>query len=71
VETNIRPQVGEVIAYDDGRDGYKGARAVVVGADEFGMVVQFDDRADTTPQTSLCLASNGRMSNLHIAFQYE
>ena len=50
----MRPRVehqieqGSRISYDDGRPGHEGVGATVLAADEQGMTVQFDDRADTT-----------------------
>jgi hypothetical protein len=44
----IRPQPGSVISYDDGRPGHQGILASVISVDEQGMLVQFQDRADTT-----------------------
>lgn len=40
-------QAGTTIVYDDGRPGHY-VKAVVLNADERGMTVQFEDRADTT-----------------------
>jgi hypothetical protein len=42
----IRP--GSMISYNDGREGHKGVQALVISVDHAGMVVQFEDRADTT-----------------------
>lgn len=46
--TTIGPIVGDVISYNDGRPGHQDVRAVVLSVDRIGMVVQFEDRADTT-----------------------
>ena len=37
-----------VIVYDDGRDGHRAVRATVLSVSRLGMVVQFEDRSDTT-----------------------
>jgi hypothetical protein len=43
----VRP--GARISYDDGRPGHQDVRATVLEVTEgHGMLVQFDDRADTT-----------------------
>jgi hypothetical protein len=39
---------GDRIIYNDGRPGHQGVPATVIGVDDCGMTVQFDDRADTT-----------------------
>lgn len=39
---------GSRISYDDARPGHRGVTATVVAVEERGMMVQFDDRADTT-----------------------
>ena len=39
---------GGSIVYNDGRPGHSGAVASVLGVDDKGMTVQFEDRADTT-----------------------
>ena len=36
------------IVYDDGRPGYQNVKAVVLSRTAKGMIVQFEDRADTT-----------------------
>lgn len=42
-------KVGGRISYDDGRPGHRNVRALVLEVtDGHGMLVQFDDRADTT-----------------------
>jgi hypothetical protein len=38
---------GSRISYDDGRPGHKGVAAIVLAVDTDGMLVQFEDRADT------------------------
>jgi hypothetical protein len=44
-----RVKVGDRIPYDDGRPGHRGVGATVLDlAEGHGMLVQFDDRADTT-----------------------
>ena len=50
MKLNIRFQVkvGGRISYNDGRPGHEGVEATVLAVDERGMMVQFDDRADTT-----------------------
>ena len=42
----IKP--GKRIVYNDGRPGHINALATVLAVDAKGMVVQFDDRADTS-----------------------
>jgi hypothetical protein len=42
----VRP--GTVLTYDDGRDGHKGIKAVVLTVMERYLVAQFEDRADST-----------------------
>ena len=47
----IQDQVrkGSTISYDDGRPGHQDVRATVLEVvDGHGMLVQFEDRADTT-----------------------
>lgn len=39
---------GGRIVYNDGRPGHKGVFATVLEADQKGMTVQFEDRADTS-----------------------
>jgi hypothetical protein len=39
---------GGRIVYNDGRTGHSGVFATVVNLDTNGMMVQFEDRADTT-----------------------
>ncbi len=39
---------GGRIVYSDGRSGHSGVFAAVLGVDPKGMLVQFEDRADTT-----------------------
>jgi len=39
---------GGRIVYNDGRAGHSGVFATVIEVDAKGMVVQFEDRADTT-----------------------
>ncbi len=42
-------KAGSRISYDDGRPGHQGVEATVIDVvDGHGMLVQFDDRADTT-----------------------
>lgn len=42
-------RTGGRISYDDGRPGHQGVQATVLNViDGHGMLVQFDDRADTT-----------------------
>jgi hypothetical protein len=41
-------KVGRKVSYDDGRPGHRGVQAMVLEVvDGHGMLVQFDDRADT------------------------
>lgn len=46
--TTQRIKAGGRISYNDGRPGHQGVEATVLAVDARGMVVQFDDRADTT-----------------------
>ena len=39
---------GDIVIYDDGRPGHRGAKAAVLSSDENWSIVQFEDRADTT-----------------------
>ena len=39
---------GGRIVYNDGRAGHSGVFATVIETDQKGMIVQFEDRADTT-----------------------
>jgi hypothetical protein len=39
---------GAMLTYNDGRPGHTRARAEVLSVNPRGMLVQFDDRADTT-----------------------
>jgi hypothetical protein len=39
---------GMFIVYNDGRPGHTNAKAVILEVDKAGMVVSFEDRADTT-----------------------
>lgn len=51
MKLNVAYQVkpGGRISYDDGRPGHRGVQATVLEiADGHGMLVQFDERADTT-----------------------
>ncbi len=51
MKLNIVHQIrrGGRISYDDGRPGHEGVEATVLEVtDGHGMLVQFDDRADTT-----------------------
>jgi hypothetical protein len=41
-------RVGERIVYNDGRDGHTNINAVVLEIHPNFMIVQFEDRADTT-----------------------
>lgn len=43
---SVRP--GTVLSYDDGRDGHRGVRAIVLSVAEDYLIAQFEDRADTT-----------------------
>ena len=50
MKLNVAYQVkaGGRISYNDGRPGHEGVEATVLAVDKRGMMVQFDDRADTT-----------------------
>jgi hypothetical protein len=39
---------GDILVYDDGRPGHSGVKAVVLSNLENCLIVQFEDRADTT-----------------------
>jgi hypothetical protein len=39
---------GTILIYNDGRPGHTSASATVLETDAKSMIVQFDDRADTT-----------------------
>lgn len=39
---------GGRIVYNDGRPGHTDAQAIILAVSEVGMVVQFEDRADTS-----------------------
>ena len=39
---------GDILVYDDGRPGHVGVKAVVLSNHETSVIVQFEDRADTT-----------------------
>jgi hypothetical protein len=39
---------GDILVYDDGRPGHAGVKAVVLSNHENSVIVQFEDRADTT-----------------------
>ncbi len=39
---------GDILVYDDGRPGHSGVKAVVLSNHENNVIVQFEDRADTT-----------------------
>jgi hypothetical protein len=39
---------GDILVYDDGRPGHVGVKAVVLSNHENSVIVQFEDRADTT-----------------------
>jgi len=41
-------KAGDRLTYNDGRPGHSGVQATVLSVNGSGMVVQFDDRADTT-----------------------
>jgi hypothetical protein len=43
---NFKP--GQTIVYDDGRPGHRGVSATILSVSKTTMVVQFEDRADTT-----------------------
>jgi hypothetical protein len=45
---NTKLEPGQTITYDDGRPGHRGVSAVICSVGETEMVVQFEDRADTT-----------------------
>ncbi len=39
---------GDILVYDDGRPGHRGSKAEVLSNDKSHVVLQFEDRADTT-----------------------
>ena len=39
---------GDLLVYDDGRPGHVGVKAVVLSNHQNCLIVQFEDRADTT-----------------------
>ena len=41
-------KTGMTLVYDDGRIGHRSVKATVISVSAIGMVVQFEDRADTT-----------------------
>lgn len=43
---NLKPE--SRLVYDDGRAGHAGVGATVIGTNDAGCMVQFDDRADST-----------------------
>lgn len=59
-------QPGQTIAYDDGRPGHRGVLATVLSVSGTGMVVQFEDRADTT---TISFADRGWMDYLKVEIE--
>ena len=55
---------GGRIVYNDGRHGHKDVFATVLAVDTKGMVVQFEDRADTT---RIAFADRGWMDYIELA----
>ena len=55
---------GGRIVYNDGRPGHKGVFATVLEADQKGMTVQFEDRADTS---SIAFSDRGWMDFIELA----
>ena len=43
---SVKP--GTVLSYDDGREGHKGVKAIVLAVEDRHLIAQFEDRADTT-----------------------
>jgi hypothetical protein len=41
-------KTGDILVYDDGRAGHRDVKAVVLSNDKNSLIVQFEDRADTT-----------------------
>lgn len=46
-QPNVR--VGQTLTYNDGREGHRNVRAVIVALTADGFIAQFEDRADVTP----------------------
>ena len=55
---------GGRIIYNDGRPGHKGVLATVLAVDGKGMMVQFDDRADTS---RIAFSDKGWMDFIEVA----
>jgi len=55
---------GGRIIYNDDRPGHDGVEATVLSVDAAGMLVQFDDRADTT---HIQFADRGWMDFIEVA----
>lgn len=55
---------GGRIVYNDGRPGHKGVFATVLEADQKGMTVQFEDRADTS---HIAFSDRGWMDFIELA----
>ncbi len=55
---------GGRIVYDDGRPGHRGVMATVLAVGKRGMVVQFDDRADTN---HIAFSDRGWMEFIEVA----
>lgn len=52
------------LIYDDGRPGHRGVKAEVLSVSSTQMVVQFDDRADTT---TISLSDRDWMDHLKVS----
>lgn len=57
-------QAGSILIYDDGRAGHTHARAEVLSVSPEAMIVQFQDRADTT---RISFSDAGWLKHLTIA----
>lgn len=47
-EEMAKLKVGDTVVYDDGREGHKGVRALILTNGPYAMQVQFEDHADST-----------------------
>ena len=59
-----RIKQGGRIVYNDGRPGHKGVMATVLAVDAKAMIVQFDDRADTS---RIAFSDRGWMDFIEVA----
>jgi hypothetical protein len=59
-----RIKSGGRIVYHDGRPGHSGVIATVIGVDQNGMTVQFEDRADTS---HIAFSDRGWMDHIELA----